>query len=76
MLKLLLMSNGNQMNKINIHMKISEFENTEWGAGMLAIINDNILEIISVDFSDNEICVLYNGKSFWLPCCFVELVNN
>ena len=56
-------------------MKISEFENTEWGAGMLAIINYNMLEIISVDFS-TEICVLYNGKSFWLPCCFVELVNN
>ena len=50
-------------------MKISEFENTEWGAGMLAIINYNMLEIISVDFSTNE-------KSFWLPCCFVELVNN
>lgn len=48
-------------------MKISEFENTEWGAGMLAIINYNMLEIISVDFSTNEICVLYNGKSFWLP---------
>lgn len=57
-------------------MKISEFENTEWSAGMLAIINDNILEIISVDFYTKEICVLYNGKSFWLPCCFVELVNN
>lgn len=53
-------------------MKISEFENTEWGAGMLAIINYNMLEIISVDFSTNEICVLYNGKSFWLPCCFVN----
>ena len=56
-------------------MKISEFENTEWGAGMLAIINDNILEIISVDFSTNEICVLYNGKSFWLPCCFVVSIH-
>ena len=57
-------------------MKISEFENTEWAAGMLAIINYNMLEIISVDFSTNEICVLYNCISFWLPCCFVYLVNN
>ena len=54
-------------------MKISEFENTEWGAGMLAIINDNILEIISVDFSTNEICVLYNGKSFWLNWLIIKI---
>lgn len=54
-------------------MKISEFENTEWGAGMLAIINYNMLEIISVDFSTNEICVLYNGKSFF--GCLAVLLN-
>ena len=44
-------------------MKISEFENTEWGAGMLAIINYNMLEIISVDFSTNEnmrFCIMVN----------------
>lgn len=57
-------------------MTVNEFENTEWQSGMLANINGNVLEIISINLCSRWICVLYNDESIWLPCCFVELVNN
>ncbi len=57
-------------------MTISEFERTEWKSGMLADINGNQVEIVSVNLHNMEICVLYGDRTYWIPCCFVNLVNN